>query len=53
MHSVHHDVQEVLVLRDRCVPKYRHVHRNRVNRDLLFFNETLQILCECKCVILQ
>jgi hypothetical protein len=30
-------IQGVFVLRDRCVPKNRHVYRNRVNRDLLFF----------------
>jgi hypothetical protein len=46
-------IQAVLVLRDRCLPKNRHQNRNRVNRDLFFFNEILQFLCECKCVILQ
>jgi hypothetical protein len=46
-------IQRVLVLRDRRVPKNRHVYRNRVNRDLPFFNETVQLLCDCKSVILQ
>jgi hypothetical protein len=46
-------IQEVLVLRDRCVPKNRHAYKKSCKSRPSFFNETVQFLCECKCVILQ
>jgi hypothetical protein len=50
-HNFLRQIQGVLVLRDRCVPKNCHVYRSHINQDFLFPMK-LQFLCECKCVTL-